>query len=130
MVEPEDLARHKIDKMLADTGWIVQDYKELNLGAGLGVAVREFPLGKDSADYVLFIDRNPVGVIEAKRVGWTLSGVTEQSEGYIKSTSQPTPAQQNPPFANLSFSFLRKASEHFCINYVLNLIWQIIIFPQ
>ncbi|MCE2505591.1 MAG: hypothetical protein J4F36_03775 [Nitrosopumilaceae archaeon] len=79
-MDPEDKARLKIDEMLTQSGWIIQDYGELNLGAGLGVAVREFPLGKDAADYALFIDRQPVGVVEAKKVGWTLTGVTEQSE--------------------------------------------------
>jgi len=100
MVEPEAQARFQIDKMLTETGWIIQDYSELNLGAGFGVAVREFPLGKDSADYALFIDRNPVGVVEAKKVGHTLSGVTEQSEGYLKLLAQKFPnAPRDPPFS-------------------------------
>ena len=30
--------------MLEAAGWVVQDLKQLNLGAGPGVAVREFPL--------------------------------------------------------------------------------------
>ena len=42
MPNPEQLAREKIDLLLAKAGWVVQDYKHLNLGAGLGVAVREF----------------------------------------------------------------------------------------
>jgi len=41
--------------------------KQLNLGAGPGVAVREYPTDSDPADYVLFVGRNAVGVIEAKR---------------------------------------------------------------
>ena len=77
-MEPEDLARQQIDKMLEASGWIIQDYKDLNLGAGKGVAVREYPLSKDASDYALFIDRIPVGVVEAKPQGWTLSGVTTQ----------------------------------------------------
>ncbi len=87
-MEPEDEARQQIDKMLEESGWIIQDHKELNLGAGFGVAVREFSLGKDSADYALFIDRNPVGVVEAKKVGWTLSAVTEQSEKYLEGLTE------------------------------------------
>lgn len=42
--KPEEKARLHIDKMLEDTGWAIQDYPEFNLGASLGVAVREFPL--------------------------------------------------------------------------------------
>ena len=40
----EEQARKKIDALLEKAGWLVQDYKGLNLGAGMGVAVREFPL--------------------------------------------------------------------------------------
>ena len=79
----ERVARQKIDYMLKTSGWIVQDREEINLGAGLGIAIREFSLSRDSADYVLFLDRCPVGVIEAKKIGHTLSGVAEQSSRYI-----------------------------------------------
>ena len=54
----------------------------MNLGAGLGVAVREYPTDSGEADYVLFIDRKPVGVIEAKKEGELLSKVEEQSARY------------------------------------------------
>ena len=90
-MDPEEQARVQIDKMLTDSGWIIQDYAELNLGAGLGVAVREFPLSIDNADYALFLDRQPVGVVEAKKVGWTLSGVTEQSEKYLDGLHEKFP---------------------------------------
>lgn len=39
---PEAKARRRIDEMLTAAGWVVQDYKQINLGAGHGVAVREF----------------------------------------------------------------------------------------
>jgi type I restriction enzyme R subunit len=55
----------------------------INLGSSLGVAVREFPTKKGPADYMLFVDRKAVGVIEAKAEGITLSGVADQSEKYI-----------------------------------------------
>ena len=99
-MDPEDQARLKIDQMLTDSGWIIQDYGELNLGAGLGIAVREFPLSRDAADYVLFIDRQPVGVVEAKKVGWTLTGVTEQSEKYLDGLHEKFPnALRKPQFS-------------------------------
>ena len=41
---PEELAREKIDAMLIAAGWIVQDYKSIDLSAGRGIAVREVPL--------------------------------------------------------------------------------------
>ena len=38
----EQKARRKIDRMLEQCGWIVQDHDEMNISAGLGVAIREF----------------------------------------------------------------------------------------
>ena len=35
---------------------IIQDLKELNLSAGRGIAVREFPTSTGPVDYALFID--------------------------------------------------------------------------
>ena len=64
---PEAKARQQIDQRLAQAGWVVQDMKQLNLGASLGIAVREFPTDTGPADYALFVDREAVGVIEAKR---------------------------------------------------------------
>lgn len=43
-MKPEEKAREKIDELLSLAGWSVQDMDELNLGATLGVAVREYPL--------------------------------------------------------------------------------------
>ena len=44
MATPEALARIEIDRQLGTAGWDVQDYSAMNLHAGRGVAVREFPL--------------------------------------------------------------------------------------
>jgi len=99
-LEPENAARQNIDRMLEASGWVLQDYKNLNLGAGFGVAVREYPLSKEASDYALFIDRNPVGVVEAKPEGWTLTGVTPQSDGYLVGLLQKFPnAPRKPPFS-------------------------------
>jgi type I restriction enzyme R subunit len=64
---PETKARQQIDERLTQAGWVVQDMKQLNLAASLGVVVREFPTDTGPADYVLFVGREAVGVIEAKR---------------------------------------------------------------
>jgi type I restriction enzyme, R subunit len=64
---PEAKARELIDRKLFESGWQVQDMRELNLGAAVGIAVREYPTDTGPADYVLFVDRIAVGVIEAKR---------------------------------------------------------------
>ena len=79
---PEEKARLNIDHLLELAGWHVQDLKEYDPTRSLGVAVREFPLSSGEADYVLFVDRIAVGVIEAKPEGTTLGGVDSQSEKY------------------------------------------------
>ena len=83
---PEQLARDKIDIMLADAGWLVQSKKKVDLSANEGVAVREYQTDVGPADYVLFVDRKPVGIIEAKREdeGHRLTVVEEQSSDYAK----------------------------------------------
>jgi len=75
LLTPVQKARENIDKQLQQAGWIVQDYKSINPSAGLGIAVREYPTESGSADYILFVDRKPLGVIEAKRKGHTLKQV-------------------------------------------------------
>ncbi|MCF8374304.1 MAG: DEAD/DEAH box helicase family protein [Bacteroidales bacterium] len=81
---PEQIARDKIDKMLIDAGWVVQSKKTVDLSANKGIAVREYQTDVGPADYVLFIDRKPVGIIEAKREdeGHRLTVVEEQSSEY------------------------------------------------
>lgn len=64
---PEQQARDNIDKMLVDAGWVVQDKHAIDFHAGLGVAVRKYPTDIGPADYVLFVDRQSVGIVEAKK---------------------------------------------------------------
>ena len=82
---PEAKARQQIDQKLQQAGWIVQDMKKINLGTSLGVAVREYPTDSGPADYVLFVDRQAVGVIEAKKDESILTAVEEQTERYATS---------------------------------------------
>lgn len=85
---PEQKAREIIDKKLEQAGWIVQDGKQLNLFAGLGVAVREFPTSTGPVDYALFVEGTPVGIIEAKKddAGEKITAVEGQSNRYVNST--------------------------------------------
>jgi type I restriction enzyme R subunit len=79
---PEEKARQTIDRLLIEAGWVIQDYKHLNLAAGRGIALREVPLKSGVCDYLLLVDRQAVGVVEAKKEGTLLSGVAEQSGNY------------------------------------------------
>ncbi|MDQ1317198.1 MAG: type restriction enzyme subunit, partial [Candidatus Poribacteria bacterium] len=84
---PEQKARDKIDTMLKQAGWVVQDNDKIDFNAGLGVAVREYQTDAGPADYILFMDREPIGVIEAKRKeeGHRLTVHEEQAGDYAKS---------------------------------------------
>jgi len=84
MPTPEELARQQIDVLLQQCGWLIQDYKKLDLSVGRGIAIREVRLKEGRCDYLLLIDRKPVGIIEAKKAGVTLSTVAFQSGQYAK----------------------------------------------
>jgi len=99
---PEAQARVEIDAMLGLSGWIVQDPARVNLAAGPGVAVREFilkpPHGR--VDYLLFVDGQAVGVVEAKKAGSTLTGVEWQTKKYLDGVPETLPIPIEPlPFA-------------------------------
>lgn len=81
---PEQQARDKIDAMLRLAGWHVQSKKDIDFSAGPGVAVREYQTSVGPADYVLFVNQKPMGLIEAKREdeGHRLTAVEEQSKEY------------------------------------------------
>ncbi|SNT76837.1 type I restriction enzyme, R subunit [Paracoccus seriniphilus] len=96
---PEQQARDRIDQRLRASGWIVQNKSEIDFTAGEGIAVREYQTDIGPADYVLFADRQAVGVVEAKPDNWgvRLTSVEEQSEGYANaklkwvSNAEPLP---------------------------------------
>lgn len=81
---PEQLARDKIDSLLEQAGWKVQSKSKIDFSAGIGVAVREYQTDAGPADYVLFVNRKPVGIIEAKRENEAvnITVVEEQSVRY------------------------------------------------
>ena len=101
MTTPEARARVDIDRQLERAGWHVQNMDAMNIFAGPGVAVREFPLksGHGTADYMLFVNQKPAGVVEAKKVGETLSGFEVQSEKYSTGLPDELTAPKTPlPF--------------------------------
>lgn len=99
---PETKARQQIDQKLERAGWVIQDMKQLNLGAAVGVAVCEYPTDTGPADYVLFVNRNAVGVIEAKKdtAGENLT-VTESANRALRQCHAQMAQGQHP--AALSF---------------------------
>lgn len=97
---PEQKARQTIDALLTGSGWAVQDFAAINIHAGPGVAVREFPLKTGFADYLLYAGGKAIGVVEAKPEGHTLTGVETQSAKYTAGLPKTLPAHTLPlPFA-------------------------------
>lgn len=90
--------------MLAAAGWAVQSKKDLNPVAALGVAVREYDTDTGPADYILFVDRVPVGVVEAKPAheGERITVHEAQAEGYAKAKLRWTVGQHTLPFCYVS----------------------------
>ena len=104
---PEQKARREIDRNLDAAGWLVQDRDALDLTAGRGIAVREFPLkpGFGFADYLLYLDRKAVGAVEAK-AGGRLTGVEAQSAKYAAGLPDNLPAHRRPAVVRLPGEWL------------------------
>lgn len=105
----EARARVNIDAQLAAAGWQVQPADRVNLKAGVGVAVREFVLkkGHGRVDYLLFLNEQPAGVIEAKPEGTTLVEVEQQSGKYVDGL----PGWMKPPVYPLPFIYESTGAE-------------------
>ena len=97
---PEQIARDRIDAQLRAAGWAVQSKDAIDLNEGEGQAVREYTTDCGPADYVLFLDRKPVGITEAKKetLGQNITTVEDQTGEYaaaklkwVQHTGQPLP---------------------------------------
>jgi len=116
----EQRARVLIDRQLTAAGWVVQDRKDLNLFAAQGIAVRETTMAKGHgrADYLLYVDQQAVGVIEAKPQGTTLSGVEWQSAMYAEGLPAEIRLKALTVAGRLPFVFEASGSEtHFTFGY-------------
>jgi type I restriction enzyme R subunit len=118
MTKPEESARLRIDAALAASGWTVQDYASMNISAApephCAVAVREFQMasGHGEADYLLLLDGQAVGVLEAKKEGATLTGVETQAEKYATGL----PSALRVPVRPLPFNYLSNGRQTLFFN--------------
>jgi type I restriction enzyme, R subunit len=96
--------------MLAAAGWAVQDARAVNLGAARGVAVREFVLAPPHGrvDYLLYVDGEAAGVLEAKKEGETLTGVAWQTAKYVDGLPEALPKALDGP---LPFAYQSTGTE-------------------
>lgn len=113
----EQRARELIDRQLEAAGWAVQDRGTLNLFVPQrGIAVREAIMkpGHGRVDYLLYVDKAVVGVIEAKSMGTPLSGVEWQSAMYATGLPDDVRRKALDPEGRLPFVFEASGTEtHF-----------------
>lgn len=116
MTTPEERARETIDKRLDESGWIVQSRDKVNVSAGPGVIVREFPLagGQGYADYMIFVDGKPVGALEAKPEGYPLRSVEIQTDKYTAGLAYDL----SPPVIPLPFRYVSTGTETIFWNHL------------
>lgn len=97
----EELTRILIDQQLNEVGWLA-DSQELTYAKGarpekgVNKAIAEWPtIGRQAADYVLFVGLTPIAVVEAKRENTNVAGKITQAERYatgFKPTAEMQPA--------------------------------------
>lgn len=116
---PEQKAREIIDTKLIQSGWLVQEMRELNPMASLGVAVREYPTSTGPVDYALFVDGVPIGVVEAKKdtFGEDITTVEAQSSRYANSTFKWVKSEYKIRFAYEATSKLTRFTDYDDIKY-------------
>lgn len=84
---PKQLVRDQNDNFATRrNSWLVQSKKQINLAKNIGVAIRKYPTNLGPADYILFVNKNPVNVIKTKREeeGINLTVHEDQTKGYAK----------------------------------------------
>ena len=110
---PEQKARDKIDAMLNQAGWRVQSKNMLDFSAGLGIAVREYQTDVGPADYVLFVGKQAVGVVEAKPEDWghNITTVESQSGTYAAAELKWVNNQEPLPFVYESTGVLTRFTD-------------------
>jgi hypothetical protein len=117
--EPEQKARVLIDEMLRATGWQVQNYRDIDLGAASAIAVREFPVTSGQIDYLPYVDRKAIGTIEAKKAGETLRGGTlsprldsrPPNSGDVAALRHDLLDRHSKPTRELAIQIVRKTGE-------------------
>lgn len=119
-MQPEEKARLIIDQKLIESGYVIQDIRDMNLLAAKGVIVREYPTDTGEVDYLIFINAQPVGIIEAKEInkGEKLVVETEkQTERYKNSKLKYFPENVHIRFAYESTGEITRFTDYNDINY-------------
>lgn len=111
---PEQIARDRIDEMLRLAGWAVQPKDKINFNAAKGIAVREYTTSVGPADYVLFVNQKPIGIIEAKKEdeGHRMTVAEEQSKGYAEAQLKYFNSAETIPFVYESTGTITRFTDY------------------
>jgi type I restriction enzyme R subunit len=114
MYLPEQKARLKIDEMLTASGWVVQQKDKINFSASPGIAICEYDTDRGPADYILFVNKTPVGVIEAKKLdeAQNITVHEEQSHDYSVSKLRWFKDNQPLPFVYESTGLVTRFTDY------------------
>jgi type I restriction enzyme R subunit len=95
-MNPEEEARQVIDRDLSNSGWIDIDESAGNTGYKT-----EYPTSSGPVDYVLFIDNEPIAVVEAKEASKDAYSALTQARRYARSieTGESYGGEYGVPFA-------------------------------
>ena len=111
-LNPEQQARVRIDEMLEEAGWLLQDYADSDFAAGPGVAIREFLTVAGPVDYLLVADGKVVASVEAKREGLTLRQVETQANHYADGFEETVKTRNIPRYADrIPFHYISTGTE-------------------
>ena len=93
--------------------------KDINLYASKGVIVREYPTSTGEVDYLIFINQQPVGIIEAKEEnkGEKLINVEKQTNRYKNSTFKHFSKDVNIRFVYEATGELTRFTDYEDVNY-------------
>jgi type I site-specific restriction endonuclease len=92
---PEPIALDQIDKLLLQSGWVIQNKIKINFHLGESQFVREYQTDSGPADYILFVGDKPGDVIEAsaEQHGRKFISVEEQTAEYAAANLKRTERQ-------------------------------------
>lgn len=110
---PEQAARDNIDKQLHATGWVVQDKDKIDWNESIGIAIRGYQTDIGPTDYTLFIERRPVGLIEAKKEDEGLKLISHEPQAENYATSKLKYLDNDPlPFVYESTGTLTRFTDY------------------
>jgi type I restriction enzyme R subunit len=110
---PEQAARDNIDKQLRAAGWAVQDKDKIDWNESIGIAIRGYQTDIGPTDHVLFVEKKPVGIIEAKKEEEGCKLISHETQAQNYATSKLKYLDNEPlPFVYESTGILTRFTDY------------------